>query len=789
MRQYRWLIAATLLIGAALAVLFSRSEGEPEPVVLPPLPVAAPRVVKDWVPAPGLEVELVVSVTEQGRAVNGAEVRANGKGALTDQNGLATFRLPPGPVQLSASALGARVIGATTLSPLLGSVRFEFSLDERGAIEVTVTDATTQLPLPGALVELQFACVEPARVLATAQSDAQGKVKIEGLSPAEYRFAVSHPGYARQFDRWVSIGRPQAIQLQPRVPLSGRVLLADGKPAAGATVISLPYTAEETASAITAADGTFTLPFANRDNELCAQLGALVGSGSIELATTTGLVVAEASSFEGTVVDEDGAPLEGVQVRSEDGVLEVVAFTGRDGRFTISGLCSPTILFATFSREGFVSQAAQFVDDEEDQEPLQVVLTRPRAVRGVVVDDENQPVPGALVSLLNPSRTTVADARGQFGFDGVTGEVSLTATEAQRRGSVQTTIERGRLVEVTISVGPQLHDVPVEVVMDGKPAAGLWDLHARRLDGRAWETTSKWYASGRVLRHSYPTSLLLPVGSFKVTAKEEFAHGEAELRVTGTSPQAPLRIYGIADPLPPPEPTRPLRVRVLDANGSPVGDAGVECSGGYSTRTDSSGAGAIAVPETAALPTLVWARAGGRKAEAHPEDWNKEVLLQLNRSMNVRGNVVGELRESAILSVNSKEAQQSVPFSPPHFELPDLPAVRTILCVSSENSERGCAIVTDPIEGGELEVAIPIGPPAQLTFSVSDARGQSVAEPVLYVDRHTARPPIDGGVVTLGLSPGQHLLIVNVNGGPERYETILTVEAGKAQHLGRIELK
>jgi hypothetical protein len=192
--------------------------------------------------------------------------------------------------------------------------------------------------------------------------------------------------------------------------------------------------------------------------------------------------------------------------------------------------------------------------------------------------------------------------------------------------------------------------------------------------------------------------------------------------------------------------------------------------------------------ESSSLPIALKTRVGGAFATGQLTDWNQEVLLQLKDAMTLRGTVIGELRGGASISVNSKEENSSFPFTPPDFVLTERPATRSIVCVWAESAERGCA-VAQPVAGGELEVTIPVGAPGQLSFTVSDARGQPVPDPVLYVDRFSARPPVDGGVVTLSLSPGQHLLIVNVRGGPERYETILSVEAGKSRHLGRIELQ
>ena len=292
MRRYGWLFAGLLLIVGVVAAILSRPDEEPAPVSLPPISLAAPRVIGAWTPSGPLEVELVVSVTERGQPVGAAEVLVSGKeSVLTDPGGLVTLKLPPGAVQISATAHGITTRSTATISPLIGSTRIELSLDARGVIEVSVIDEKTKRPLQGALVELHLSSEDPRHVIAALKTDLQGKAKIEGLVPMDYLLSVTRAGYRNESCLFAKVGETPAIELVPHEARSGRVLLPNGKPAAGATVVSMQSGWEASSTATTAADGTFTLPFMSRDGELCAQLGELVVGASIDVASTTGMVI------------------------------------------------------------------------------------------------------------------------------------------------------------------------------------------------------------------------------------------------------------------------------------------------------------------------------------------------------------------------------------------------------------------------------------------------------------------------------------------------------------------
>lgn len=130
-----------------------------------------------------------------------------------------------------------------------------------GVIEATVVNSVTGAGVPGAEVRVWTADANRA----VGQTDALGKVRFEGLNVGEYNWSAAHPEYLppeqppvllREMLHVEADGDPvQArMELVPPASLRGRVLDAEGNPAAGIRVAVAPGTQEETA-----ADGTFAI--------------------------------------------------------------------------------------------------------------------------------------------------------------------------------------------------------------------------------------------------------------------------------------------------------------------------------------------------------------------------------------------------------------------------------------------------------------------------------------------------------------------------------------------------
>ena len=97
----------------------------------------------------------------------------------------------------------------------------------------------------------------------------------------------------------------------------------------------------------------------------------------------------------------------------------------------------------------------------------------------------------------------------------------------------------------------------------------------------------------------------------------------------------------------------------------------------------------------------------------------------------------------------------------------------------------GCAVAENTDD-----VVITVGAPGALELAVLDEKGEPLLEPILYVDRERRRAvPGPGGVVHLELAPGNHILVVNVDGRRARAEIPFTIKSGEVTKLGTIQLQ
>lgn len=175
------------------------------------------------------------------------------------------------PARRSATAVAALVLGAlvAALAPLAPVQALEAVA---GHVVVTVTDARTEAPLPGAEVALHPADWDGvAAPLATVTSDADGAADLDGtvLDPAvPYTIRVSAPGYEPRratlgFDP--AAGRAVAVALpQQRGTVTGVVLAAEsGEPLRHALVClddATTDTVDPWGCRLSNAEGGFSIP-------------------------------------------------------------------------------------------------------------------------------------------------------------------------------------------------------------------------------------------------------------------------------------------------------------------------------------------------------------------------------------------------------------------------------------------------------------------------------------------------------------------------------------------------
>ncbi|MDF1702209.1 MAG: carboxypeptidase regulatory-like domain-containing protein, partial [Planctomycetota bacterium] len=500
----RWLRVLASLEGYATVGRLVSSAGAHLTLVLPP--------------AGGLTLTLVDT---EDKPVAEAEVHAGaGETRLTttsNARGVARFEaLPPGAVQVRilAPAHGGARAGPYTVRA--GAMAEHVVVMARAVVlEGTVLDEDTGRPIDDAQVRV----ARPGQA-AEAATNAQGRFgPLPGGGVGERVFlATAAEGYAPILEPvHLRMAGTQTVVLHLRKapPWEGRVLDAQGRPLAGATV---RYSSDGVAIAprgtTTTTDelGRFTLPpppvpAPGRRVVLLAEAGDALGALALRPdqlpPTPLDLVVERGASVTGRVVDAQGAGLAGVgirltpawsklprQARTDAIVSRLHAFNavGNQGLATASGAEGYWRLDGVPAGP-FVLRYRQGGHEFPEPEPLLVgvmgadagskVLGDGITLTGEVVDARGQGVPGVIVTSKSPEgpsprRRASTDADGRFELPGLSpGPHEVRALLAGRTG-------HGGFVSVAPEGDNHLRmvlDEPavlaLQVTKDGAPYKGL----------------------------------------------------------------------------------------------------------------------------------------------------------------------------------------------------------------------------------------------------------------------------------------------------------------------------
>jgi RNA polymerase sigma factor (sigma-70 family) len=271
-------------------------------------------------------------------------------GTLSDPNGhFSVAGLAPGHYRLVAEAAGH---ARTTLRQVVvpRHAPLDVALGSAGIIEGRVVLANGS-PASGA--EVIFV---GGPELLTVTTGLRGGFAAE-VQPGSYRVSAVLGIVTGAFAKPVPVAAGGAakgvdIRLGAASSIAGRVTDASGSPIVGAQVTLSPGgESGESAGTLTRAPGTFEVgPLAPGEYDLTVRADGhspAVRSGLVVLAGQRFEIVVRmdgVGSVEGTVRDQDGAPVEGVRVRGGKlwggglGSVTAEAVTGAEGRYLLSGL-------------------------------------------------------------------------------------------------------------------------------------------------------------------------------------------------------------------------------------------------------------------------------------------------------------------------------------------------------------------------------------------------------------------------------------------------------------------
>jgi RNA polymerase sigma factor (sigma-70 family) len=361
-------------------------------------------------------------------------------------------------------------------------------------LEVTVLDDTSGQPIPGAEIRHPFLWRRGEPSLPPLLTDAKGRVSIAisnapgfGERVDQFYVFADAKGYASRTANWLSttgyvyntVSAAYTLRLEPGITISGTVVDEEDRPLTGVRVgisgsnhrgytvgvpelrnydySSVSREAKSERAISTDSSGRFEVP--HFPSDLSAMVVELLGPdgarrkfrtpGGKRLSAdemsevpfggfkngTARLVLPRGITIDGVVVDAAGSPVSGAMVSEavQWGNLNVLSTHETDvqGRFQIKNR-APREIILTGVAEGHGSVSTTVLV-QPGMKPLRLQLAPELALRGRVINESGDPVPGVQVSVpeylndgLGLDWSAKTDARGSFAWaQAPTNEVAL----------------------------------------------------------------------------------------------------------------------------------------------------------------------------------------------------------------------------------------------------------------------------------------------------------------------------------------------------------------------------
>ena len=505
---------------------------------------------------------IVVAVTDSAGPVANAWVRcAPGEGDLvvvkTGSDGSASIDLAAGPWSIAASAEGHEP-AATTLAVTAGhDDRVRLVLAAGGqALTGIVTDMTGGV-VAGARIDAARldGHAKAGDAIAVAFSDHDGRYKL-AVAGGAILVAASHPEYAAQ-TRYVDLGASGAtasFALVPGGAIEGVVRDArTNQPVPGAAVYAATDSpAVELADVrerIVVTDGSGKFRFTGLrpgGYELSAKEGARtsrvpvgVGIGVAEQQTNIVVLVAATATIRGKVVDETGAPVAQVAIRSFG--TEAEAVSDASGAFVLEGLPPGRWALRGTSDRYLADGQAIVLLDKADVDGIVVRVRRGLEVRGHVEPRESCDVEIAKEDRDDPFRhdamTTAADGEFHFAPFGAGPATLIARCPNGDEGRASISVGAGESV-LSVAAGGSIEGRVVDksgtplsgVIVNAEPVGDVTRLEGGAVVSgyKAMTSTAGTFHIGGLGAASYRLSVLdtgLPVKATK-TIKVALAAGQ-----------------------------------------------------------------------------------------------------------------------------------------------------------------------------------------------------------------------------------------------------------------------
>ncbi len=348
----------------------------------------------------------------------------------TDAEGNFRFaHLEPGGWQVEVTAPG----WSATLAPLVDGGETVVTMGPGYTLSGTFATESDGAPLANQPLWLGLPAVGfYARTTAT---DEEGHFRFPDLAVGTWSLRSMGGWFSEPMP--VDIGEATndvsvVLRGNPGGTVEGRVVMADGTTgASGVEVSTVPGVPG--AEATTDEDGRFVLRHVPVMESVALRTVHKPYEPVMKLTLTpnevrSDIVIALPQgerSVSGRVVDVQGEPMAGVEVEAfgrRNNIVPKTLVTGPDGAFAFHGIQTEDFFWIRGHRDGWISRDIQTEVDLNDIDGLELIMERPSALVGRVVDRQGKPVSGASVSARVQgiaqyrTRTNRSSTRGRFAF-------------------------------------------------------------------------------------------------------------------------------------------------------------------------------------------------------------------------------------------------------------------------------------------------------------------------------------------------------------------------------------
>jgi protocatechuate 3,4-dioxygenase beta subunit len=516
----------------------------------------------------GGAVEVTGTVSDiSGGPVAHAQVRASGgfwgdgvssPVGESDERGAFSIWMPPGQVQIAASADGYAPSTESGRAP--GTI--ELLLTPESSLSGTVVDARTGKPIEAARVTVESSQWSWNSTQGE-RTDAQGTFRVQRLTPGRFiATAVTDTGYGRtEGSTLVGLGQHVdgvIVKVFPASRIVGKVMIAGDKPAVcvEANVSFRDEAKDRSATARSEPDGTLiaegVLPGTYKPQVWC--------DGYQPKDTYPPIVVTDkdvtdltwevegGATVRGKVLTRSGTPVEdaNISARTTGGDARAKGdWSGdrsqRDGSYELRALRTATYRLSVDTDQGVAPQDGYKVDAAASKiVEKDLILDEGGTIKGTVVDADGKPVPDVSISASAYANNrsgwfgmgdNKSDSTGSFTIDALRpGDYRVTArrswgdmlkkpgTTHDARQGERTTVRVGQTSTVKLVVESQNGTIKGVVVdPDGKPVADAFISSARESDAAGAQATSMQQTRGWGWGDSDKPVLTATDGSFTVT--------------------------------------------------------------------------------------------------------------------------------------------------------------------------------------------------------------------------------------------------------------------------------